>query len=157
MCLVKNVANLWKTVNECDCLDQLASMAVFQLVLTLTLCASIAVISDGAVTAAARRPIHDDDQYTWPGDVAAAIHACKPTTNDAVAPALCGVCDYMPDHLAPDCCRWCFTEKTYLQVDGDNEPGTLSFFLSILNPTFSIHHLFPFPRPNSVTSKLRSY
>jgi len=90
-----------------------------QFVLTLTVCVSLVVVSDGGLAAAQRR-IHCVDHHPSPSDSAAAT--CQPTTK-GVVPVSCEVCDHVPDHLVADCCRWCFAEKTYLQRDAEREIG----------------------------------
>ena len=90
-----------------------------ELILTMMVCTSLAVVSDGRVVA--RRRIQDvDDGYS---SASVAQYGCQPST-EGVVPALCGVCDHLPDYLVADCCRWCFTEKTsHHQSDTDDELG----------------------------------
>jgi len=86
-----------------------ASTAVtaVQFVLMMTTCASLAMVSEGEFPAVRR---HGHAEF------------CQPNSK-VVAPALCEVCDRMPDHLVADCCRWCFAEKTSLQRDNEDELG----------------------------------
>ena len=97
------------------------------LMLLVVVGTSLAAVSHDRVDVATRRRNHDDDQYNWPTDSAAAAdHGCQPTTN-GVIPAACGVCEHLPDYTVVQCCRWCRSLKKtslYTEEELHGEPAT---------------------------------